>query len=339
MTASSDARDLVGRVVIALDLGGTRVRVARVGADWAVHDRRELPTPVDDGPDAIVAACIGQIRAVLDQGRRRGRPAPVAIGISAPGPIDPRAGVILDPPNLGPGFRDIDLAPRVAAAIGLPTVLDRDTQAAALAESIVGAAKTTPDFVYLTVSTGIGGAIMSGGRLLRGPDGTAGELGHLVIDLDGPPCGCGARGHLEAIASGTGMGRLAVAEARAGRSAWMARRLEERKDGRLTGRDVADAEEAGDAAAAAIVNRAREAFAAACVTIADVFDPDLIVVGGGIADAQGDRLLGPAQRAVSELAFRAPARRTLVVSARLGDDVGLVGAAALVAEQMADGGP
>lgn len=337
MTAASAEPALVGRVVVALDLGGTRVRVARVDAGWGVHDRSEVATPVDDGPDAIVAACIARIRSVLDTGERAGKSAPVAIGISAPGPIDPRAGVILDPPNLGPAFRDIDLAARVAAAIGLPTVLDRDTQAAALAELLVGAATSTRDFVYLTVSTGIGGAIMTDGRLLRGPDGTAGELGHLVIDLDGPRCGCGARGHLEGIASGTGMGRLAVAEAHAGRSAWLAARLQERGDGRLTGRDVADAEAAGDAAAAAIVSRAREAFAAACVTIADIFDPDLIVVGGGIADAQGDRLLTPAQRAVTQLAFRAPARRTRVVAAGLADDVGLVGAAALVAERAVSG--
>lgn len=326
-----------GAVVVALDLGGTRIRVALVDAAWTVHDRREVPTPVDHGPDAIVGACIAMIGSVLDARTEAGRSAAVAIGISAPGPIDPWAGIILDPPNLGTGFRDIDLAPRVAAAIGLPTVLDRDTQAAALAESLVGAATSTRDFVYLTVSTGIGGAIMTDGRLLRGPDGTAGELGHLVADVNGPLCGCGARGHLEGIASGTGMGRLAVAEARAGRSAWLTRRLEERGDGRLTGRDVADAEEAGDVAATAIVARARAAFAAACVTIADVFDPDLIVVGGGIADAQGDRLLEPAQRAVAELAFRAPARRTRVVAAGLGDDVGLVGAAALVAERAAAG--
>ncbi len=320
--------------VLALDLGGTRIRVALVDAAWRVHGRREVPTPVEHGPDAIVDACRELLRAALDEIGSAPGSAPVAVGISTPGPVDPWAGRVVDPPNLGPGFRDIDLAPRIEAAIGLPAVLDRDTQAAALAEATVGAATGTRDFVYVTVSTGIGGAIMIDGRLLRGPDGTAGELGHLLIDLDGPACGCGAQGHLEAIASGTGMGRLGVAAAQEGRSPALASRLRERADGRLSGRDIAEAADLGDVAALAIVERARRAFAAACVTIADVFDPDLIVVGGGIADAQGERLLAPARLAVASQAFRAPSRRTRIVPAVLADDVGLVGAAAVVAERI-----
>ncbi|MEK6719507.1 MAG: ROK family protein [Chloroflexota bacterium] len=323
--------------VLALDLGGTRIRVAIVDTRWHVRARREAPTPVERGPDAIVAECLALLRAAVADPVGAERGAPTAVGISTPGPVDPWSGRVVDPPNLGPGFRDIDLAPRLEAGIGLPAVLDRDTQAAALAEATVGAAAGTRDFVYVTVSTGVGGAVMIDGRLLRGPDGTAGELGHLLIDLDGPPCGCGAQGHLEAFASGTGMGRQGVTAAQAGRSPALAARLRERADGRLSGRDIAEAADLGDVAAIAIVEGARRAFAAACVTIADVFDPDLIVVGGGIADAQGERLLAPARLAVASQAFRAPSRRTRVVAAALGDDVGLVGAAALVAERSGAG--
>lgn len=316
--------------VLALDLGGTWTRAAVIDVDWQLHARQMEPTLLEDGPDAVVEACI---RLLATARSDPAAPAPVAIGVSTPGPVDPWAGVIVDPPNLGPEFHDVALAARLAAALGLPAVLDRDTQAAALAEATVGAAAGMRDFVYLTVSTGIGGAVVSDGRLLRGPDGTAGELGHLLVEIDGPPCGCGARGHLEAIASGTGIARDGLAAALEGRSAALAGRMRQRGDGRITARDVAEAEDAGDSTAREILKRARRAFAAACVTIADVFDPDLIVVGGGIAAAQGDRLLGPARAAVAEQAFRAAARRTRVVPAALGDDVGLVGAAALVAER------
>ena len=337
MSATSDAPTLALQdPVLALDLGGTRIRAAIVDQGWAVRGRREGVTPVRDGPEAIIAACAALLEAVRSaDGERR----PVAIGISTPGPVDPWLGRVVDPPNLGPGFRDIDLAPRLERALGLPAILDRDTQAAALAEWTTGAAQATRDFVYVTVSTGVGGAIVSDGRLMRGPDGTAGELGHLLVDVDGPRCGCGARGHLEAIASGTGIGLAGMAAAESGGSPWLAARLAERGDGRLTGRDVADAEAHGDLAARAIYDRARQAFAAACVTIANVFDPDLIVVGGGVATAEGDRLLDPARLAVASQAFRAPARRTRVVPAALGDDVGLVGAAALVAERGIVGRP
>ncbi len=136
-------------------------------------------------------------------------PRPIAIGISAIGPVDPRTGLIVDPPNAHPTFRDVPIAEELGRRLGLPAFLDRDTNVALLGELAYGAAQGVADVVYLTVSTGIGGAVLSDGVLLHGPDGTAGELGHLLVDLDGPPCGCGARGHLEAIASGAAIARAA----------------------------------------------------------------------------------------------------------------------------------
>ena len=133
------------------------------------------------------------------------------IGISSPGPVDPFTGTVVEPPNLGPDFHHIPLARDVEAALGLPTFLDRDTNVAALGESTFGAGRDCDDFIYLTVSTGIGGGIVSGGRLLHGPDGLAGELGHVPVMLDGPRCGCGGIGHLEAVASGTALARDARA--------------------------------------------------------------------------------------------------------------------------------
>jgi glucokinase len=307
--------------VLALDLGASRIRAGVVEADGRLHSRSTGTTPVEAGPDAVVAACVDHLLAARDAAETSVEI--VAVGIAAPGPLDPWTGTLIDPPNMGRGLHDFPLGARVADALGLPVAVDRDTQVALLAETTFGAAQGAWDVVYLTVSTGIGGAVLVDGRPLVGPDGSAGELGHLLVDLDGPPCGCGANGHLEAIASGSAIARLA------------------RQSGALaaieTARDVAAAEERGDPTAGAIMERARRAFAAACVSIVDVFDPQLIVVGGSLARNQGERWLGPARAEVVRTAFRAPGRRVHIVPAMLGDDVGLIGAQPLVGRRAVDG--
>jgi glucokinase len=298
--------------VLALDLGGTQLRTALALADGTLVDRRSEPTP--QAADEMVDAATRALGRVLDDARTKRRDAPTALGISAPGPLDPLNGVLIDPPNLDRRLWGFALAPTLGDQLGLPAYLERDTQVAALAEGQFGAARGVDDYVYLTVSTGIGGGVVSGGRLLRGPDGLAGELGHLTVDLDGPVCGCGARGHLEAISSGTGIARAA----------------RERGLGDVGAAHVAALEDAGDPTASEIMDYARRAFAAALVTIVDVFNPTRVVVGGGIAMGQGDRLLQPARDTVERLAFRRQAARVEIVPAQLGDDVGLVGALSLV---------
>ena len=204
---------------------------------------------------------------------------------------------------------------------------------AALGEGAFGAARGCADYLYLTVSTGIGGAIVSGGNLLRGPDGMAGELGHLLVDRDGPTCGCGAVGHLEAIASGSAIARAARRKIDAGESEPLAR-LALARGPAFGAREVAEAEMTGDPVAASIMADARDAFARACVGFVDVFNPALIVVGGSLAAGQGDRWLEPAREMVAREAFRVPGRRARIVPAALGDDIGFVGAAVLVAERL-----
>lgn len=316
--------------MLALDLGASRIRAAVVTVDGTIVARREGRTPGADGPDAVVAACIEHLRAVRDEVGPLGERLS-GIGLSAPGPVDPRAGTLVEPPNIGPGFRDVPFAAPIGAALALPAALERDTHVAALAELTFGAARGCTDFLYLTVSTGFGGAIVVGGRLYGGPDGVAGELGHLPVELDGPPCGCGGRGHIEAICSGSGIARFGTEAARAGRSpALVARRLV-MAPAPLEGRDVAEAADAGDSEAGAIMDRARRAFAALTVGLVNAFAPERIVVGGSMAEAQGDRLLEPARAAVLATAFRIPRDRVRIVAAALGDDVGLVGAVPLLA--------
>ena len=182
---------LSARPVLALDLGGTQIRAAVVLPDGGRVARVATETPKAQGPEAVVRACLESLRMSRARAPRQLADGAVGIGVSSPGPIDPWRGIIIEPPNLGPEFHDIEIAAPLEAALGLPVYLERDTNVAALAEEAFGAARDCPDFLYMTVSTGIGGAIVSEGRILYGPDATAGELGHVPVNLDGPVCGCG----------------------------------------------------------------------------------------------------------------------------------------------------
>lgn len=323
--------------VLALDLGGTRIRAAVIKPDGTRLARVERDTPTAQGPAAIVAACAEAVLMARASAPAELGEAIVAVGISSAGPVDPAAGVVLEPPNFGPGFRDIPLAASVSTAVGLPAFLDRDTNVAALGEHAFGAARGIDDFIYLTVSTGVGGAIVTAGRILHGPDGLAGELGHVPVSLDGPICTCGGVGHVEAYASGAALAQQAQALVEAGRSPFLASRAVTLGPGRgLAAKDVADGALAGDPACAELMERARRAVATACVGFVNTFNPHRIVIGGAIADAEGERLLGPIRTAIASEAFEVLARHVTVVPAALGGDVSLAGAQPLVMSRLGE---
>jgi glucokinase len=227
------------------------------------------------------------------------------------------------------------VAPTLAIALGLPWAAGKDTNVAILGERDFGAGEGSGDIVYLTISTGVGGAALTGGRPLVGPDLVAGELGHMTVDMDGPICGCGGVGHVEALASGTGIAAIADATLRSDAKAPELRRIAaEIAPEPLTAVHVSDAADLGDPAASLILERARRAVALAVVSIVNVFGPDVVILGGGIALAWGERLIAPAREAVAESAFRIQAGRAKVVQAQLGDDVGLIGTVPLVASAL-----
>jgi glucokinase len=355
MRAAGGSRLSPDAVVLALDLGGTQTRAAAILPDGGGVARRAAPTPTDPDPEAIFAACAALLTEVRNDLPSELRERVAAIGISSMGPVDPWRGSVVDPPNV-PSLRDAPLADEMERRVGLPAWLDKDTNVAALAELWLGAARGCRDFLYVTVSTGLGAAIVRDGGVLLGPDGSAGELGHIcLMPVDGPRCGCGGSGHLEAIASGSGLaaqarqfietGRLANASSwridgdgggdpglaplsPGTRSDYLSARA---RRGAITGRDVAEGEEAGDEVCRLLMSRARRAFAVACVGWVDAFNPERIVVGGAVAESQGERWLAPARDEIAGRAFSVPAARVRVVPAELGPDVGLVGARPLVA--------
>lgn len=208
MTPSLVRTQLPGPV-LALDLGGTNARAAVVMPDGMVTLRDAGPTPMAEGRDAVVDHCLASLRGVRDEHLGGGGAQPIALGIAAPGPLDPKRGVLIDPPNLRGAWRGFSLGPALGTALDLPWALGKDTNVAILAEREFGAGRGSDDLVYLTISTGIGGAVISGGRLITGPDGVGGELGHITVDMDGPTCGCGGSGHLESLASGAGIAAAA----------------------------------------------------------------------------------------------------------------------------------
>lgn len=321
------------RPVLAIDLGGTRIRAALITSDRAVHCRRATSTRDEDGVDAVIARILAAATEVMEESSARGLPRPIGIGIASPGPLDARRGVVLSPPNLRQ-WRDVPLAELLATELGLPCYLERDTNVAVMAEWRYGAAAGCTDAVYVTVSTGVGGGVISGGRPLTGAAGLAGEVGHLVVELDGPVCGCGGIGHVEAIASGTAIEREArdlLAREGAPILADLA------SGGALVDAElVARAADAGDAACVAILERAWIGVGALCASLVNLLNPEVIVIGGGIAEHRPR--LDVARRELERRVLPAFAGTARIEPAALGGDVSLIGLLPIVNDRIGDPG-
>ncbi|HET8587857.1 MAG TPA: ROK family protein [Candidatus Limnocylindria bacterium] len=320
-----------GQSVLAIDLGGTQLRAAYVSPDASISCRRAVETRGEQGVDRVVARICDLAVQVRDEAAAAGLPPPLGIGISSPGPLDPWRGMVVAPPNL-PGWHDVPLADRVEQCVGLPAFLERDTNVAVMCEWRYGAARGKSDVVYITVSTGVGGGIVLGGRPLIGPDGTAGEVGHMTIDLDGPLCGDGQPGHVEAIGSGTAIAR-AGRELLANDASPALARLADRGD--VDAELVARAADEGDEAARTILDRAWEAVGALCASLVNLLNPEIIVLGGGIA-VHRPELLDAVRQQIALRAFALPARRVRLALAQYPHDVSLIGSLPIVNERIHD---
>jgi glucokinase len=321
--------------ILAIDLGGTRIRAAYVSPALAVSCRRAVDTLDHEGVNAVVDRLCRLATDVLTEARQGGLPEPIGVGISSPGPLDPWRGVVVAPPNLA-GWRDVPLALAVEEAVGLPAFLERDTNVAVMAEWRHGAAHGASTVIYVTVSTGVGGGIVVDGRPLSGLDGTAGEIGHLTVELDGPLCGDGSPGHVEALGSGTAIAREGNALLAAGAAPILARFVVEgAPNSKVDAELVARAADAGDSACKAVLARAWTAIGAMCAGLVNVLNPEVIVVGGAIA-VHRPELFGVIRDEIARRAFAIPARRVRVVLAEHGDDVSLIGSLPIVNERHGD---
>lgn len=310
-----------GRRVLAVDLGGTNLRVAVVSDGGELVHRRSVPSAAKEGPDATIARMVDLVETVaVEAGLSREAP----VGVASPGPLNPRKGVVYFTPNLA-NWRDVPLGPRLAESTGRRVSVANDGNCAALGEVRFGAARGARDVVYLALGTGVGAGVISGGRLIDGARGLGAELGHTCVAVDGPRCTCGSLGCLEAFASGWAIARDASLVAATADGAALTRAA----DGRpFTASIVAEAANDGDPAARAILARAGRALGAALGSFINTFNPELVVFGGGVATL-GDLLLGPAHDAARDHAFAAMRADVRYAHSALGDDTGLYGAAAL----------
>lgn len=313
--------------VISVDLGGTLLRVALFDRQGEIQARHVEPTLAEEGPESVLTRLIAAVRRL---GEEAGWDRIQAVGISSPGPLDPRQGMIHWSPNL-PGWHQVPLVERVQAAVDRPAFMGNDANLAALAEQRRGAGKGQSDLVYLTISTGIGGGVISHGRLLLGRGGLAGEVGHMTLEANGPRCNCGNIGCLEALASGTAIARQArelVALGAQTRIAELAGGDLERIDARLVHRAAVE----GDVIAVDLFRKAGMYVGIGLVNLMYLFNPALFVIGGGVAKA-GDLLFVPMHATLRARIHEIYWRDCPVVPAALGDDVGLIGAAILAWER------
>jgi glucokinase len=303
--------------VLALDIGGTKLAAGLVDATGRVHSFLVAPTPAGPEPALDVLFALGR-KAVADAGVDWSEVA--AVGIGCGGPLDAERGVLLSPPHL-PGWVDVPVAHLAATAFNRPAVLDNDGTAAAEAEHRFGAGVGTSQMVYLTLSTGVGGGAVLNGQVYRGATGNGAELGHVVVDWQGRACrGCGGRGCLEAYVSGTSIAERARELLHDGSSLAV---LDQ-----VTAAEVAAHASAGDPVATRVWRETVDALGTGLTSIVNMLEPELVVLGGGVTRA-GDALIAPARAAVRATAMTPGGRSVRVERAALGDQVGVVGAAAV----------
>ena len=323
--------EVADRSILAIDLGGTQIRAAHVSPDLTVSCRRALETRDEEGVQAVIDRICSAALAVREDAKRAGLADPVGIGISSPGPLDPWKGIVIAPPNLA-GWRDIPLSAHVEEAVGLPTYLERDTNAAVMGEWRYGAAQGADDVVYVTVSTGIGGGVVVDGRALIGKDGTAGEIGHITVDIDGPLCGDGQPGHAEAIGSGRAIAREGRALLKSGDAPGLAALA---ADAEVDAELVARAADEGDEACRSVLDRAWVAIGAMCAGLVNTLNPEVIVLGGSIG-CNRPELPSAIRAEIDRRAFPAPARRVRVEMTQFAGDVSLIGLLPIVNERLND---
>lgn len=296
--------------VLALDVGGTRMKAALIGpGNELLHEARRA-TDRDGGPGAVVDGILDFAAHLHAYGTDRYGTAPAAAGLAVPGILDEATGTAVYAANLG--WRDVPLRTLLSEHLGgLPTVLGHDVRTGGLAEGRIGAGQGVDRFFFMALGTGIAGAYGTGGRIEPGAHGSAGEIGHVVVRPDGPLCGCGQRGCLEAIASASAVAR-----------AWAAAC----GDPDATAADAAGAVVSGDERAVAVWRDTVDALAAGIVTALTLLDPRTVVIGGGLAEA-GDTLFVPLREAVrARVTFQ---QLPTIVPAALGDAAGCLGAGLL----------
>jgi glucokinase len=306
---------------LAVDLGGTNIRAALVTDSGDIRSHVTGPTKAQGGVDVVIDRIVGLLEEVIAQEQV----APdVPVGVAAPGPLNPHTGVLLFAPNL-PGFRDVPMRDILSDRLNRPVMIANDGNAAALGEFMFGAAQHRRHVIYVALGTGVGGGIVVDGCVIDGLHGLGGEVGHIPVDITGPRCHCGGVGCIEAYAGGWAIARDGEFLVRSERSVAIRQAAQ---DGPITAKVVAIAAREGDPAARAVFERAAQALGVGLAGLVNVFNPEIIVIGGGLARA-GDLIFDTVNEAIATYAMRQISPDVSVVPSALGTRTGILGAAAL----------
>lgn len=318
-----------GPAVIGVDLGGTKILAGVVAADNQILGRAKRATPAKEGGPAILGAIIECVEEALDRAGMT-RDDIAAAGIGSPGPLDLEAGVILFSANLR--VENYPIGPELSASLQTPVMVQNDVRAGGYGEYALGAGRGHRDMIAAFIGTGIGGCIIQDGRIVTGATGNAGEIGHIVIKAGGPKCGCGSNGCLESLASKTAIGVRIMKAAKKSKPTALAEKIA--RKGRLKSGDLADAVYEGDEIAVREVRRAAHYLGLGLGGLVNVLDPELVIIGGGMAQALGDPWLELVRSSARTQILANPEATLKIVRGALGDDSGVLGAALMAREKL-----
>jgi glucokinase len=311
--------------VLAIDIGGTKIMTALFDAAGKLIDRDVFPTLASSGYNDVFERMALNVQELI----KRNNLAPAQVGaitVAAAGGIDTGRGVVVTPSPHLPDWKEVPLASMFKNRFGIGTYVLNDASAAALGEHRYGVGRGVKHLVLLTLGTGIGGGIIINGELYLGAVGGAGELGHMTVEARGPKCGCGNTGCLEMLVSGSAIERNTIERLRRGEASILTDLLEMGND-KVFMPEIAAAARSGDKLAQDVVGRAAFYLGVGLVNIINIFNPELIVYGGGMAEL-GEMLVGPGRKMAEELPFSLNARAVRIVQAQLGNEAGIYGAAA-----------
>lgn len=313
----------MAKAVLGIDLGGSRIKAALVTPGKEVLGTASEQTPAAEGPSAVMDAMDRCARRLVKESGLT-MDAIEAAGIGAPGPMNWQTGIVYSPPNLK-GWKDVPLGAGIAERLKVPCFVDNDANAACYGEFWLGAGRGSSNLCLLTLGTGIGGGMVIEGELVRGPDGTAGEVGHMKVARGGRLCGCGARGCLEAYASAPATVRTAVEALEKGGESVLSKMCGGDREA-ITAEMIGTAAREGDPLALDVLGETGEWLGLGIASLVNLLNPEKVILAGGMAEA-GDLLFETIRKSVLLNAFEVPAARAEIIPSALGPDSGAVGAA------------
>lgn len=308
---------------IGVDLGGTNIKVGLVNEEGRILEQASIPTMASEGPDPV----IGRIVRLVGEVRGKVSGSMMGVGVGSPGPLDPADGVIYTTPNM-PGWENYPMKKKLEEKTRMPVIVENDANCAALAEYWRGAGRGSHTMILLTLGTGIGGGIVRDGKLVNGEHVAAGEIGHMVINFDGPKCGCGNHGCLEAYTGAAGIVRRAWDLLEKPGTVSQLRGMCGNDRNNLTPAMISAAAEKGDGVALSMIRETGRLLGVGVTSLVNIFAPEVVILGGGVA-AAGEVLFASVREEVRRRAMPPCNERVKIVPAAMGNSAGIVGAASL----------